>query len=248
MWNLHKKAEALGSKAARFGAVALAASGVSLLVASPALAQTAESGAQFINPVNSQPLTGVQGSNTDFEILLPPGAACSGDTATDGYLVFSYVADNALIPDPGTITYNSAGPEQADAYPLIDTGGDTYGPQNTVAGTGAVPEPIPTFNWNQYAAVGAWGSSPAAGTPLYPGTFNVGISCEKNGPADNYWNTQIVFTASSTDPNGFVWQVVPPVTTPEIPFAIGLPLTAAGIAGLSVLVLRRRRQSSVVVG
>jgi hypothetical protein len=239
MWNLRKKATKLG-------ATALAAGGLSLLVASPAFAATAEPGAQIVNPVNQQPLTGQNSSTTPFEILLPNGnSSCTGNTASNGFLVDSYLADNSMVPNPGTIVYQGAnGPTETNVFPLIEQGGSpSYEGVNTTS-TGGVFLPVPTFDWTAY--FGNFGSSSTSGLPIYPGTFNLGISCATStGAADNFWNVQIQFAASTTDPNQFTWTVVPTAATPEVPYAVLLPLSAAGIAGAGILVLRRRRRPSV---
>ena len=40
-------------------------------------------------------------------------------------------------------------------------------------------------------------------------TWHAGIACaDTNGVVTNYWDSQIVFTASSSDPRGFTWRVV----------------------------------------
>ena len=55
------------------------------------------------------------GSSTAWTLKLPGGAACSGDTATQAFHVYSFVVPAAV--DPGTLTFNpSTGPSQG--YPL----------------------------------------------------------------------------------------------------------------------------------
>jgi Bacterial Ig-like domain (group 3) len=199
-----------------------------------AAAATAQSGGQIVNPASEAPLTGVNSSTTPFQILLPTGAGCTGNSAQKGYEIYSYIVDNALQADPGALTYVSSGPK-APGLPVLDTGGNpSYEVINTT-NTGAVPQPIPSFEFG--SGYNPFGASAASGDAIYPGTFNVGISCATTtGVADNYWNIQIRFTADSKDPNGFNWQVVTngkPTTTTltasptgQAPRGQGVTLTA----------------------
>src|SRR5580658_3094089 len=79
-----------------------AAIGFWALPVTSASASTLDATATLTNPVNSQALTS-GGSATVFTVVLTPAPAdCSGDTATDGYHVYSY-----LLPEATSITSNS---------------------------------------------------------------------------------------------------------------------------------------------
>jgi hypothetical protein len=234
-------------KAAKVGVATVAALSLPLFISQAASAEgTSQPGAQ-LQTTTGTALTGLQASTTPFIFALPTGAACSGDTATDGYHVQSYLSDSALEPDPGSFTYLGTGPSEADVYQLIDTTATSYGPVNTVASTGAINQP-PNFEFNNN--FNPFGSSSSSGDILYPGTFNIGIACSNPVPSgsnsattDKYWNVSITFVANSSDPNKFEWEVTPAAQTPEVPFAIILPLSALGIGAAGVLVLRRRRRN-----
>src|SRR5262245_17491861 len=49
------------------------------------------------NVISVSPTSGA--SNTDFTITVPGPAKCSGDTATQGYRVFSYVVPSSVNPE-----------------------------------------------------------------------------------------------------------------------------------------------------
>jgi uncharacterized membrane protein YgcG len=152
-----------------------------------------------------------ESSTTPFTIILPGMAACSKDSATGQYTINSYVVDNKLVSNPGTLTFPGNTPSQGTVL-LQNNSGSPYSGEQTVPVTAVVPNP-PQFNWDNFA--GAFGADAAAGQPLYPGTFNVGIMCVDNHASpDEWWNAQITFAASATDPSGFTWEVTPAVAPP----------------------------------
>lgn len=226
----------LRTKAARVVGMAVAAGGLTLLAAPAAWAATSETGSQIVNPTTGTPLTGVQASSTPFQIALPSGAACSGDTTGSGYHIYGYLVPSTT--DPASLTYNAVGPN--GGLPLITPQG-LYSAKNTVPTTGEIPEPTPSMSFGtNYGAFG---------TTLKAGTYNIGISCVTSaGVADNFWNGQVTFAASTSDPNGYTYTVGSPApSTPEAPFAVALPLSAVALVGVGALVLRRRRRSAVGV-
>jgi hypothetical protein len=189
--------------------------------------------------LNPLPTGVTEPSTMPFNMVLPSGAACSKDSNTGQYTVNSYVVDNSMVPNPGTLTFPGGTPSQGTVL-LQDNSGSPYSGEQTVPVSGVISQP-PPFNWDNFQ--GAFGANAASGQPLYPATFNVGIMCaDNNANPDKWWNAQITFAASSSDPNGFTWTIVAPAATPEAPFAIALPLSALGVAGVSLLVLRRRRR------
>jgi hypothetical protein len=202
---------------------------------------------------------------------LPGGGDCPGDTSTGGYQVWSYLTfDNGTNgAAPTTLSLESSGGSftaapagyasepPTPAVPLADPNENPWGgpsdPEITAVQTGQVIN-LPIFAFSPFYTGDFAASESAAASgqmDLFPGTWDLGIACTAPGSPTptNYWNVQITFTAvpTSVDPNGYVWAVVPPVTTPEAPMAIILPLSALGVAGIGFLVLRRKRRPGVAV-
>jgi hypothetical protein len=156
------------------------------------------------------------GSATPFALILPLGAKCSGDSATHGYHVGSYVVDNALVPASqlATMVSWSAGipstSNGANVVSLLTVTGTAYQQQPTGVNTGSVGT-VPALSWKRFGS-GDFGT----GLDLYPGTFNVGVACINPAgkiDGDNFWNTQFRFSASTTDAGGFTWALSPFTTT-----------------------------------
>ena len=77
-----------------FAATGLLVGAVAVTVAAPGVAgaSTLDGVANIASPGTTNSLTS-GGSETEFTLSLPPQAACSGDTETDGYHVFSYLVE-----------------------------------------------------------------------------------------------------------------------------------------------------------
>jgi hypothetical protein len=199
----------------------------------------------FFDSTQSAVITG-GGSATEFTLGLPSapgslGAACPGDTSNDGYQVWSYLTfDNgtnggapatlALSVSGGSFAtppaaYASEPPVPAAPLANFSGQGEAWGgpsdPEVTAVDTGLVIN-LPIFGFAPFYT-GDFATSESAAVSqqqdLFPGTWDMGIACTKPGsptPAV-YWNAQVIFTASSTDPNGFTWKVAaaspPPTTT-----------------------------------
>lgn len=243
------------------GAAAVATAGLSLFGASSAFAsETLSAGAAtVVSPGTSNPLNS-GGSNQAFDLQLPNLAACSKDTANGNYLVQTfYVPANS--PSNGNLdalTWSGSGliSNNPPNYPLYDTSYNPVVNKATAPTTGQVIG-LPDF---------LWGGSPPIGpnftgvpNPPIPGVLSpdpnsdiaeVGIACATNTRSvDKFWSVKIKFTAAPNDPNGYTWSVVqsgPPPQTPESPLAIALPLSAAALLGVGVLVLRGRRKANTV--
>ena len=176
------------------------------------------------------------GSSTLFTLQLPANSHCSGDTASHGYLVYSYIT----AADPSTLTFSASGP--SSGYSLYDTTGTPFQQESTAINSGNIAQ-APGFNYDFFAtpAIAATNGD----FVITPGTYNVGIACATNtGALDQYWNVQEIFTASASDPNGETWTVVPATQVPESPLTVALPIGALLILGAGVVVLRRRRHSA----
>ncbi|HUA95894.1 MAG TPA: hypothetical protein VMB82_10240 [Acidimicrobiales bacterium] len=185
--------------------VLLVAGGWSLYLAAaapaPAGAATLGGTATIVDPSGTALAQG--GSATMFSVTLPAGAACSGDTATGGYHVYSYLVE-AGTPIT-SLTFTS---HPSTGFGLVNNTGIYYGPINTAVTTGQVLTLPTNFEWAPLLTDGLELSA-----LLYSGSTGVwetGIACaQSSGTLSDYWNNEVTFAASSSDPNGFVWSDVP---------------------------------------
>jgi hypothetical protein len=221
------------------GATVLFAAAVSVVGLSSAYATGTQSGvATLVQSNGTTPLTSGDAS-TNFEINLPAQSHCSGDTANNGFNVYSFLALNSV--NPGTLTFDSGnGPNNnVNAFPLVDSTGTPFNAENTAPVTGAVyPGSQPIFNFL------AFGGPPS---PFTPGTYNIGLECTTStGAADVFWDAPIVITASATAPGGFTFSVPAGTQVPESPFALALPLSALSVLAIGGYVVVRRRRTAAI--
>jgi len=171
------------------------------------------------------------GSATAFGLRPPTGAACTGDTATGGYKVSSYMVPSSV--DPATLTFDNSGPipnatgnptPSAFRQPMYSNG-TPFVNKNTAIdnGAGGVLVNLPLFS---FAGVGfASGDIPA-------GSYNIGYACVKGTASstqlDKYWNAQITVAVNAQDPISVAWtsNATPPSTTTTVGNAT--TTTAAG--------------------
>jgi len=153
------------------------------------------------------------GSATAFALNPPSGAACTGDTATGGYRVQTYIVPAAV--DPASLTFGTSpgGPLPAGTGPGLRqplfSSGTPFVNKATAVNTGLLTGLAP-FSF------GVFGASGAAVVP--PGTYNLGFACTLGAASatqlDKYWNVQLTVAADATDsPGGFTWTVVGGGTT-----------------------------------
>ena len=179
------------------GAVLVAASAGVLFRSEPSNAATLNATATITDPGSGQPLAS-GGSETVFTVTLPSGAACSGDTANDGYHVYSYlVTKGTSLSGVKFVNFPSVG------YGFVDNTGTYYGPANTAINTGQVIG-IPTnFEWAPLT------NSVPLSTLLGGGssaTWEAGIACaDTNGNLTDNWNVELTFNADGSDSTGFTW-------------------------------------------
>jgi hypothetical protein len=149
----------------------------------------------LVDPV-SKAVLAAGTATTAFQINPPNGAACTGDTATAGYRVNSYIVPASV--DPSTLTWDSSGPVPVGQgatlrQPLFST---TQSPLRTfaTAPTTAIINAAlgGTYDFSTFQAAG--------GTAFVPdGAYNVGVSCTLNGVEDKFWNVVLDFKASGTN-------------------------------------------------
>ena len=217
------------------GLAALSAAALAVY-AVPASASTLAGTATITNPSLTPISSG--GSTDSFSVTLPANAACTGDTATDGYHVYSYlVQQGTSIP---SITFTS---HPSVGLGFVSNTGTYYGPVNTALGTGQVIG-IPTnFQWAPLVSVDHLALSSLLYNGGTSGVWEAGIACaNSSGVLSDYWNTEVTFTASGSDPTGFVWAAVPgvPNSTPEVSMAVLLPVAGVLILGGGFWFSRRR--------
>jgi hypothetical protein len=147
------------------------------------------------------------GSNTLFTVALPPSAACTGDTAHDGYHVWSYLVKQS--ESIAATTFSAAtGPSQG--FGLYESDLNYYGPINTAQNTGEIIQIPNDFSWGAGVAGGSFTAADLLYTGGSSGIWEAGLACANStGVLTDNWNTEVTFTQSGTDPNGFTWSAVP---------------------------------------
>jgi hypothetical protein len=219
-------------------------------------------GPAYANTVNGTltlaPASG--GSATEFQISVPTGAACSGDTENDGYHFWSYLVPQGT--DIASLTFTQANGASAGQV-LVEPDGQAYtGPFATAPTTGEIPTISQEFEWLPLVTdSGYLPSLTGSNGLLYTGSgttasgiWEAGIACtNSSGALTDNWNTEVTFTASSTDTGGFVWSAVggppsgPPASTPEAPWPVALPVAAVVVLGGGIWFSRRRSARKALV-
>jgi len=178
-----------------------------VVTAAPASAATVNGIATIASPGTTTPLNS-GGSTTQFTVSLPSQAACSGDTATHGYHVYSYlIRDGKALSGVTFINFPSSG------YGFVDSLGTYYGPANTAIGTGQIINIPNNLEWGPLVSADAVPLS----TLLYTGSgasasgiWDAGLVCTNTtGAVVDNWNTDVTFVAHAADPDGFTWTAVP---------------------------------------
>ncbi len=208
----------LASAVAFLGAFA----GLAVVGVNPAGASTVDAVATIADPSGLSSLSS-GGSTTQFTLSLPASAACDGDTATGGYHVFSYLVPRGT--DPTAVSFANGFP--SIDYGLVTSTGNYFGKVNTAQTTGQVIN-IPTNL--EFAPLLSRGVT-AATLEANGGVWETGVACANtSGTVTDYWNTQLTFTASGGDPNGFVWSDTPGGP----PSLLAAPTATAGPASATV--------------
>jgi hypothetical protein len=154
------------------------------------------------SPGTTTPLTS-GGPDTEFTLSLPPQAACSGDTETDGYHVFSFLVEQGTSITG--ITFPDNLPNTSDnQYGLVEADGTYWGAKNTAPSTGQIINIPNDFEWGPLVSSG----DVPLKTLLYGkknayGVWDGGLACTNtSGKVTDYWTTDVTFTPSGTS---FVW-------------------------------------------
>ena len=185
-------------------AVLAAVASLSVTSVMKASAATLNGVATIADPSSLAPLSS-GGSTTEFTISLPGQSACSGDTATDGYHVYSYLVQAGT--NLSSVTFESA---PSVGYGLVNTTGTYYGPINTALGTGQINGIPGNFDWGALVSTDGVAASSLLYTGGTTGVWEAGIACaNSSGSLVDNWNSEVTFSASSSDPNKFVWSAVP---------------------------------------
>ncbi len=163
-------------------------------------------------PGGGQPLA-AGGSARTFQLQPPVGAACAGDTATDGYRVQSFMVPESV--DLDTLTFDPLGPAPqgigASFRQPLFFNGQAYVSQATAINNGLLVS-FPGFSFDLFGSDGP--------SILPEGTYRVGYACTL-GPAgpeqlDRFWSTTLRIIHDPGDsPAGLRWEVggAPPAST-----------------------------------
>ncbi len=175
----------------------------------PAGASTLDGTATIANPSGNTALSS-GGSTTQFTVTLPAQAACDGDTASDGYHVYSY-----LVPEgtnPAAISFTTGVPADYPDAPsgLVTAAGKYYGGVNTASTTGQIIGIPGNLEFAPLVTKSVIPLSTLLDNAASSGVWEAGIACATAaGAVTDYWNTEVTFTASGSDPNGFTWSDTP---------------------------------------
>jgi hypothetical protein len=140
-------------------------------------------------------------SSTPFTVALPPRAACPGDTAHDGYRVYSYLVPKGT--DLSSVTFVD---DPSTGYGLV-AGGRYYGAIDTAIHTGQIIGIPNDFEWGALFSrvpLSALLDGPSGGV------WETGLACaDARGTLSNAWNAQVTFVAQPGDAHGFAWTTAP---------------------------------------
>ena len=166
------------------------------------------------------------GSATQFSVVPAPGARCEGDSAHDGYFVFSYLVPKGV--DPRSVSFIHIAPSKGFG---LRTTSHYYGAVTTEPGTGSLRQTPPNFVWSRLSA------DQLISSGRDEATWEGGLACES--PADrvtSIWNFEIAFHRSASDPRGFVWTIPHPAPTPSSnsPWVTWVVIGVLGLGGAAL--------------
>ena len=177
-----------------------------ILVANPVRAAPLSAGA---SPTAGQTLSVLSGNQiTPFTFSYTGDNSCEGDSATDGFRVNSFMVPGSV--DVSQLIYTAGGPIAPDgvtfARPLFSDASNApqFG-RNTAPTTGVITggnllQPL------SFAALAA------GGIAVPDGAYKIGLACTLFGATEQYWQSLITVSGSTSDPMAFEWAfgTVPP--------------------------------------
>ena len=175
----------------------LAQAGLSVMGGGIALAAASFAGAATVDGTGATSIVG-GGSDTEFLLNLPAGAACTGDSATDNYRVQTFMA--VATTDPATLTFTGSGPNNSDVgvnflQPLYDSpGGSAVFGRTTAPVSGQVQDNV-VFS---LAALTAEGVATARAT-LPAGDYILGYMCTVGTALDKYWTATLAIAHDDSE-------------------------------------------------
>jgi hypothetical protein len=193
--------------------------------------------AVITHPFGSSPLD-AGGSATEYGVALPSGAKCPGDTAHKGYRVYSYLVPKGVSLE--TVGFTGAFPQKYYGYVAE---GSFYGATNTDEDSGLIPTLPPEFTFARLTPSELFANGEKSAV------WDGGFACAtEQGQVTNYWNSDIQFIASSSDPGGFTWRVLhPPSGSIDLGLWISVALIVVAVgSGTVALVLSRRQRGHTV--
>ncbi len=147
----------------------------------------------------SSPMTSGD-SNSVFQLVLPAGASCPGDSFYDDWRVQSF-----FIPagdDPGALRYGIIWPDGEGRRSLYTASTQPF-VHVALGRSDGEGEPGPIL---QPEAM-TFAVYPAGLFP--PGSYRIGLACSKYRETAVYWDTEItVAEAPDVQPGGFAWSLV----------------------------------------
>jgi hypothetical protein len=139
------------------------------------------------------------GSTTPFELRLPVGAACPGDSEHDQYRIMGFMVPADV--DPAKVRYQ-LGPVGERSYSLYQVDSTQFSNALTEradrsGGEGAILD-LPTFSFGVFNDVDR----------IEPGRYRMGIACAHLFETKRYWSTEIVLASDLKDrPAGIHWNL-----------------------------------------
>jgi hypothetical protein len=187
-----------------------------------------------VTPLNSG------GSETMFDVALPRGAHCAHDTEHFGYHVWSYMVPKGT--DPTSVRFIGLVPTPGLGFV---GGGQLLAAANTAVDSGDIVLPPLSF--------AMWDSTFVLPHGARTETWEAGLACiDNHNRLSQYWNVEVRFSASTSDPQGVTWTVAQPLTKPlanngsrdwgKVLLAVGIVVISAG--AVKMVWPKRTRQSS----
>jgi hypothetical protein len=221
--------------------VVLVALAVGALVAPGVATADATVGRALITQAGTDRPLNSGASTTLYGVSLPAGASCSGDTAHKQYHVFTYLFPVDVAPT--AVSFKTGEPSDlgTNGHFGFISGGQYVGALNTAPVTGEVVDLPEHYTWSRLTAADLFSAGQTRSS------WNAGIACaDPAGAVTDYWNAEIVFTASAAVPGGFTWAVAPSdAASTGRSLRVGVTLLIIAVAlGLVAFAINRRRRSA----